>query len=548
MSSKSHDAPTHPYHVIEQHSVPIFAEDWGADEELLLLEGAELYGLGSWADIAEHIGGFRTKEEVRDHYIQTYIESSKFPLPERASPHDMELSQRVSREEFQARKKRRIEERKEAAKAAQQQTAAAPKGKPTASVPACHEVQGYMPGRLEFEVEWANDAEDAVQNLQFDPGEGAIGNHGGGGGGGGGGGASYANLRKRPYDQYAGLDAETELKLTVMEIYNARLTGRVERKKVMFEHNLLDYKKNTAAEKRRTREERDIVQRCKPFARMMNHNDYESFCQFLLYELSLRQAVARLHEWRASGLADLRDGEKFETDKAQHILRMQTYPNGGSGGGSGAHHHQQLERLGSAAPSSSPASRLGHHHLNSSNYSSKATPPAETPSAVATLTSSGGPLVPRSNVDSDAEALFGLPTMLAISLTPAQKCATQTLLQPLPGVQPIDFAQSTPPDLHLLQKEEQQLCSITRLQPKPYLLLKKHFLKEATKQGGVLKKKAVKEMSKVKSTLEYRLASFSFASTRCSSVCLADRIEQSLQDTRPLCYLELDPASLNLSC
>jgi len=67
----------------------------------------------------------------------------------------------------EARKKRRIEERKEAAKNA---PTATPKQKPTASVPACHEVQGYMPRQLEFETEYFNEAEEAVQHMQFEPG------------------------------------------------------------------------------------------------------------------------------------------------------------------------------------------------------------------------------------------------------------------------------------------------------------------------------------------------------------------------------------------
>ena len=121
--------------MIEQNSFPIFDREWGADEELLLLEGAETYGLGSWADIADHIGGFREKDEVRDHYLATYVDSPKFPLPKRCSPHDCELANEVPREEFQARKKRRIEDRREAAKNA---PALQPKTKPTASVPSCH--------------------------------------------------------------------------------------------------------------------------------------------------------------------------------------------------------------------------------------------------------------------------------------------------------------------------------------------------------------------------------------------------------------------------
>jgi transcriptional adapter 2-alpha len=104
-SSGKHDPATHSFQVIEQHSIPIYVDDWGADEELLLLEGAETYGLGSWADIADHIGGYRTKDEVREHYIETYINSSKFPLPERASPKDTTLSDSIPRDEFQARRR-----------------------------------------------------------------------------------------------------------------------------------------------------------------------------------------------------------------------------------------------------------------------------------------------------------------------------------------------------------------------------------------------------------------------------------------------------------
>lgn len=41
-----------------------------------------MYGLGNWADIAEHVGG-RTKEECYEHYMRTYIESPDYPLPVR---------------------------------------------------------------------------------------------------------------------------------------------------------------------------------------------------------------------------------------------------------------------------------------------------------------------------------------------------------------------------------------------------------------------------------------------------------------------------------
>jgi transcriptional adapter 2-alpha len=286
----SHKCSTHPYQVIEQNSYPIFTPDWGADEELLLLQGAEMYGLGSWADIADHIGGARDKDEVREHYLKTYIYSSKFPVPEHSDANDRTFVD-ISREQFQGRKKRRIEARKdEAAKS----TPSAPKKKPTASVPACHEIQGYMPGRLEFETEFDNEAEMAVKDLFFEPGDGINPNTG-------------------------IVDPEVELKCTVMDIYNHKLTQRSQRKKVMFEHGLLDYRKNTNYEKKRTKDERELLNKPKPFARIMNRDDYEEFSEGLLQEHNLRQAITQLQEWRKMGIPTLEGGQKYELEKVQRV-------------------------------------------------------------------------------------------------------------------------------------------------------------------------------------------------------------------------------------
>jgi transcriptional adapter 2-alpha len=35
---------------------PLFDEAWGADEEILLLEAIEMYGLGNWSDVSDHVG------------------------------------------------------------------------------------------------------------------------------------------------------------------------------------------------------------------------------------------------------------------------------------------------------------------------------------------------------------------------------------------------------------------------------------------------------------------------------------------------------------
>lgn len=367
----------------------------------------------------------------------------------------MELANEISREDFQARKKRRIEERREAAKNA---PTLQPKTKPTASVPACHEIQGYMPGRLEFDTEYANEAEEAVQLMQFEPGDG---------------------INPRTGE----LEPEMELKLTVMEIYNSRLTQRVERKKVMFEHNLLDYRENSKMEKKRSKEERDLLNKAKPFARMMNQEDFESFCQGLIDELNLRQAITQLQEWRGLRIGDLRSGEKYEQEKAQRI--------------------QKAIPLGSM-----DRERLAAHQRG------KQAPPPEPPSGAALLIAPelpirlapghpngiGNPQVAKS------EPNGGGSVIVANGAPPPTK--QKTSVPPIPGIQPLPLTSENAPDLHLLNPEEAKLCEVLRLQPKPYLMIKEQILKEAVKGNGSLKKKQAKEICRLDSQKGGRLFEF----------------------------------------
>lgn len=450
-TSHNHLPASHPYRVIEQNSFPIYDEDWGADEELLLLEGCEIYGLGSWADIADHIGGYRSKDEVRDHYQKVYIESSQFPLPERCSPYDTSLAMATTREEFQARKKRRIEERKEAIKNA---PAPPPKTKPTASVPSCHEIQGYMPGRLEFETEYANEAEEAVQLMQFEPGDGI-----------------------NPVTGQ--LEPEVELKLTVMEIYNSRLTQRAERKKVIFEHNLLDYRENTKLDKKRSKDERDILNKAKPFARIMNHTDFEELNQGLIDELNLRQAIAQLQEWRNLGIGDLRSGEKYEQEKATRLQRQM------------------------------PMGSMDRERMAVQQRNNKQQPPPEPPSGAALLVAPELPIrlahkktALNGEVNGDAKLTNGNHAngvnggaVVLNGTDPKPKHAPQ----PITGVTPSALSQDNAPDLHLLTPEEVKLCEVCRMQPKPWLMMKAEIIREATKGSGALKKKQVREICRVDS-------------------------------------------------
>lgn len=71
----------HPYRVMDNLSFPLICPDWNADEEMLLLEGIEMYGLGNWSEVSEHVGTKR-KSECIDHYVAIYMNSPCFPLPD----------------------------------------------------------------------------------------------------------------------------------------------------------------------------------------------------------------------------------------------------------------------------------------------------------------------------------------------------------------------------------------------------------------------------------------------------------------------------------
>lgn len=428
---------------------------------MLLLEGAETYGLGSWSDIADHIGGFRDKDEVRDHYVKTFVESSRFPLPEHCSPADRTLTEKWPREEFQGRKRRRIEERKEEFKNA---PPAQPKKKPVSSVPSCHEVQGFMPGRLEFETEHYNEAEECVQHMQFEPGEGVN-------------------------EKTGEVEPEMVLKMTVMDIYNSKLTARVERKRFIFEHQLLEYRRNQAIERKKTKEERDLQNRCKPLARMMQKADFDDFTTELEYELNLRQAIAQLQEWRLMQISDLKSGERYEQEKSQRLAKLAA--------------QTSYDRFATARPvkTNAPQSEPNGAVMSLTAPELELRPPPDAPSAAADGEKS------RVLTNGTGNANAGASGATAIGAVPLAQRPKFTA-PALNNVQPFKFNNENTPDLHLLNADERDLCSQLRIMPKAYTAMKDSVLREAMKQGGAMKKKTAREICRIDSTKGSRLFDF----------------------------------------
>ncbi|KAJ2687267.1 Transcriptional adapter ada2, partial [Coemansia spiralis] len=260
----------HPYRVVTRHRFPIFTDDWSADEELLLIDGLRQFGMGNWKDAAEHVGT-KSKEECEQHYLSVYVASDTWPLPDMGRQFDAQFA-------------------KTAGERRPRQTTPT-KSKVLSSQPSNHEIVGYMPGRLEFETEHENEAEQVVKDMVINDDDTA---------------------------------EELELKRTVLRIYNGKLDRRLYRKGFIFDRGLLEYRKNQTLDKRRPKEERDLLNRLRVLARMQTRDDFDDFSTGLLNEVRLRQRIAQLQDWRRNGITTLGEGAQFEDERSQRMSRRAT--------------------------------------------------------------------------------------------------------------------------------------------------------------------------------------------------------------------------------
>lgn len=110
-------------------------------------------------------------------------------------------------------------------------------------------------------------------------------------------------------------EEETKLKFQVLEYYNARLDERIRRKKFVIDRGLLDLKKIQKQEKRRSKEERDIINAMKPFARFSDKKEHERRVSNLLKEYQLRVLIGQLKYFKGIGLTSLDQIENHIEEK-----------------------------------------------------------------------------------------------------------------------------------------------------------------------------------------------------------------------------------------
>lgn len=144
------------------------------------------------------------------------------------------------------------------------------------------ELAGYMPRRGDFDLEWENDADTLLEDMEFLPDD---------------------------------TPEERDIKIKVIEIYNSKLDEREKRKQFLKDHDLLDYRKKQKEDRKLPADERDLVNRMRLFTRFHSAEEHKKLLNELLKAKRLRKEIARLQMYQRMGFTSLLDVERFELDR-----------------------------------------------------------------------------------------------------------------------------------------------------------------------------------------------------------------------------------------
>lgn len=296
---------THAYRVMDHLSFPLFHPQWGADEELLLLEAVDAFGIGNWPAIAEYVGNSNTAAACRAHYFATYVDPPCAPEPA-ATPELQGL-------DIHELMKRRVQPRRDGKGKDFKRAKTEPEGDgkheaidaPLAASPSPdegpaeggtsdgaapslrqqhskQEISGYIPRRDEFDPEYDADAELPIAELEF-----------------------------------LSTDSEelTAAKVKQLQIYNGRLHEREARRTFIKAHGLTDVRRLIAAERRRTAYDRRFCAAMRVFERFQPAAEHAALCDGLLLEHKLRARIDELKALRRHGARTFADCEALLEEK-----------------------------------------------------------------------------------------------------------------------------------------------------------------------------------------------------------------------------------------
>ena len=274
------------YHIIYKMSEPIFTEDWSLSEEIKLLGALSHLGIGNWEDISNILG--KGKFECKSHYHTFYYKKQNDYLPKinsciylnnKSFMNEMkknkylenQILQNISKEigyipynNYNNQINRSININRSNTKSEHNYN----------SIPLqnAFNTLGYWPKRLEFDVEYRNDAEIELMEIDYKEKEDS---------------KEQEKLNKI-YDE-------------ILLDYNDVLEKRDERKNFILSNNLYDVKKQFMNEKKLEKEDREIYQSVKQNLKYLNEAQFREYFHGIILEKNLKSRLNQLLYYKKKG-------------------------------------------------------------------------------------------------------------------------------------------------------------------------------------------------------------------------------------------------------
>mmetsp|Transcript_18471 Transcript_18471/g.33259 ORF Transcript_18471/g.33259 Transcript_18471/m.33259 type:complete len:431 (-) Transcript_18471:1375-2667(-) len=256
---------THRYRVIDSLKFPLFIPEWTAKEERLLLLGVLKYGFGNWGSISDHLGRSKNPRQCELHYRQIYLTTEEISV--------------ISERDFCG-----FVIQRECANPPpypmDTEDAIFPTTKSEPDKHALMEFAGYMPLRKDFEVEYENDIEMYLADLEF-----------------------YDDDREE----------DRTIKFRQLNVYNKVLDEREERKIFVIERWQTEIKNEKHFRGDTIR--RNIYHAMKPYARFLPAEQHLALCNALVKEHILRIKLEELMEARKQGFRTEAEFKQFLNER-----------------------------------------------------------------------------------------------------------------------------------------------------------------------------------------------------------------------------------------
>ena len=306
------------------------------------------------------------------------------------------------------------------------------------------ELAGYMPRRGDFDMEWDNEAENVLADMEF-------------------------TSNDTPQDR--------QLKVQIMQMYNSKLDERERRKQFLLSRNLVDYRKNQKADEKLPHDERDLVRRMRLFERLHTPEEHKQFVADILKAKRLRKEIAKLQMYRRMGITSLAEAEKFELDKSRREFHRLAYMQ------KEAEANAKAEAAAAAASSGEGSSFAGATE-SSSYWKDYRTTSTRGRKSISRTPESGS-----SSQDPFGSAAEHKDQANVASSSQSAEKTKESSLVGSPGYE-------------LLSPKEVQLCEKISLLPAQYLQVKSNIIQQSLQQG--LLDKASSKRSIVKIDVEKR--------------------------------------------